>query len=150
MCVHTVHLHMHVEKDKRHKTTVCRTSLYHFCHFPGSLDYFKIKRKTDKQPQRCRGSAVGGEPGKARPIERFLGEQAPFPATFCSTVLSLPPERTPSQLLLRWSFCDHRPLALWDSVRLANQETETTPGHSSILFEHFLPVAFPLWWLEGI
>lgn len=57
----------------------------------------------------------------------------------------LPPKRTPSQRLLRWSLCDHRPLALWDDVRLESQEIEMTPGHSSILFEHLLPVAFPCW-----
>lgn len=33
---------------------------------------------------------------------------------------------------------------------LESQETKTTPGHSSILFEHFLPVGFPLWLLEAI
>lgn len=57
----------------------------------------------------------------------------------------LPPKKTPSQHLLRWSLCDHRPLALWDDVRLESQEIEMTPGHSSILFEHLLPVAFPCW-----
>lgn len=35
-------------------------------------------------------------------------------------------------------------------MRLESQETETTPGHSSILFEHFFPVGFPLWGLEAI
>ena len=84
----------------------------------------------------------GGGPGKARATEKLIREQAPFPDAFCGAVQSLSPDGTPSQLLVRWSFGDHRPLALWDSVCLENQETETTPGHSSILFEHFLPVGF--------
>lgn len=84
---------------------------------------------------------AAGRHGQAGPSEQSTGGQAPFqpPPTVPS------PQKTPSQHLLRWSLCDHRPLALWDDVRLESQEIEMTPGHSSILFEHLLPVAFPCW-----
>lgn len=39
MCV----LRMHVEKEERHKTNECRSSLCHLGHFPVCLDYLKIK-----------------------------------------------------------------------------------------------------------
>lgn len=150
MCVWGVCVPEHAcrEREKTYNS-VCRRSLYYPCRFPGSVDYVKIKSKTDKQHHKHAGLPVAGR-GQARPIERVTREQAPFPATFYSTFQSLPPERTPSQPLLRWSRCDHRPLALRDTLCLENQETETTPGHSSILFEHFLPVGFPLWWLETV
>lgn len=84
------------------------------------------------------------------PPSRRLGRAGSLPGRLPRCRPEPSPERTPSSSLLRWSLCDHRPLALWDDVRLESQEIESTPGHSSLPFEHFLPVAFPCRWLAAV
>lgn len=119
-----------------------RSSLYYLCNFPKSLDYYKIKNKTNitdlavctsrlSKQSSLSGSSVPSQPSSVAPSRTF-------------------PEKNPYQLLLRQSFCDHRPLELQVAVCLESQEVETPPGHSANLSEHFLPVGFPLWRLETI